>query len=128
MGENCWYNSGISNRGLEGPTVTLLAGSISQRTYAFAFQLETDAWGARESPSHACRVDGILGSLEILNTLRLQLTARNEKHKSRIPNHRRQSPQILPFLLLALFYRQRQGWWPAVPFPYPLRDITYTHE
>ena len=50
-------------RGLKGPTVTLLDGSLSQRTDALALQLETDARDGRDwSPVGAYRADGTLGN------------------------------------------------------------------
>ena len=52
-------------RGLLGPTITLLDGSLSQRTDALALKLETDSRDARGwSPVGAHRADGTLWNTE----------------------------------------------------------------
>jgi len=66
-GGDCRYRRGLPiGRGLQGPTVTLLSGSLSQRTGALALQPETHAPDARDwSPIGAYRADGTLGITDL---------------------------------------------------------------
>jgi len=74
-GEDCRWTAGIVRelpirRGPQGPTLTLLEGSIFQRTGALAIQLEVHARDSRDcSPGGAYRADtGRTGRLGTLDT------------------------------------------------------------